>query len=71
MYSTETISILGYHDEPVPHTFFKQDATTDHLAIILPGRGYTAQMPLLFYPITLLLDQAWIMPTTAYQPLEP
>ena len=57
MYSTETISILGYHDEPVPHTFFKQDATTDHLTIILPGRGYTAQMPLLFYPITLLLDQ--------------
>ena len=55
MYSTETIDIKGYNNEPVPHTFFKQATTTDHLAIVLPGRGYTAQMPLLFYPISLML----------------
>jgi hypothetical protein len=57
-YSTEILSITGYQDEPAPHTFFKQDAATNHLAIILPGRGYTAQMPLLFYPTTLLLDRS-------------
>ena len=55
MYPTEKIVINGYRNEPVPHTFFKQESDTKHLAIILPGRGYTAQMPLLFYPANLLL----------------
>jgi pimeloyl-ACP methyl ester carboxylesterase len=55
MHPTETIDIKGHNNEPVPHTFFKQETVTDHLAIILPGRGYTSQMPLLFYPINLML----------------
>jgi predicted alpha/beta-hydrolase family hydrolase len=55
MHPTETIDIKGYNNEPVSHTFFKQATTTDHLAIVLPGRGYTSQMPLLFYPINLML----------------
>jgi pimeloyl-ACP methyl ester carboxylesterase len=55
MYPTETIEIKGYNNEPVPHTFFKQEIVTDHLAIALPGQGYTSQMPLLFYPINLML----------------
>jgi pimeloyl-ACP methyl ester carboxylesterase len=57
MYPTETIDIQGYNHEPVPHTFFKQATTTDHLAIVLPGRGYTSQMPLLFYPVNLMLTK--------------
>lgn len=57
MVSTENLTITGYHHEPVPHTFFKQDVATDHLAVILPGRGYTAQMPLLFYPVNVLLNR--------------
>ncbi|MBN1220455.1 MAG: hypothetical protein JXM69_16125 [Anaerolineae bacterium] len=55
MVPTEKININGYRDEPVPHTFFRQKTNSKHLAIILPGRGYTAQMPLLFYPVNLLL----------------
>jgi predicted alpha/beta-hydrolase family hydrolase len=56
MYSPETLSINGYLDQAVPHTFFKQEDETRHLAILLPGAGYTAHMPLLYYPMRLLLE---------------
>ncbi|MBN1995610.1 MAG: hypothetical protein JW953_23175 [Anaerolineae bacterium] len=55
MYPSQKITITGYRAEPVPHTFFKQERDTNHLALILPGRGYTVDMPLLFYPVNLLL----------------
>ncbi|MFC1976001.1 alpha/beta family hydrolase [Chloroflexota bacterium] len=57
MYPTETLTINGYQNEPVPHSFYRQETDTDHLAIILPGRGYTAHMPLLFYPASLMVAQ--------------
>jgi hypothetical protein len=57
MHSTQSITMSGYRDQPVPHTFFELDTPTDHLALVLPGRGYTAQMPLLFYPVNLMLDK--------------
>jgi hypothetical protein len=57
MPSIQTIAINGYQNQPVPHTFFKQEVETNHLAIVLPGRGYTAQMPFLFYPINLMLTR--------------
>jgi predicted alpha/beta-hydrolase family hydrolase len=46
---------MGYRDESVPHTFFQRDGETRHVAILLPGLGYTAYMPLLYYPMRLLL----------------
>lgn len=49
MYTWNTLSITGYEDKPVPNTFIRQQDETSHAAIILPGLGYTAQMPLLFY----------------------
>jgi len=49
------LDIAGYRDEPVPHTFFRQEDETDHLAILVPGGRYTAYMPLLYYPLRLLL----------------
>jgi predicted alpha/beta-hydrolase family hydrolase len=55
MFSFKTLEITGYRDEPVPHTFLKQDVETDHVAILLPGVGYTTHMPLLYYPASLLL----------------
>lgn len=55
MFSFETLEICGYRDEPVPHTFFRQAEDALHLAILLPGMGYTAYMPLLYYPMRLLL----------------
>jgi hypothetical protein len=51
----EKLDITGYHDEPVPNTFFRQQHDTDHIAIILPGMGYTSHMPVLYYPASLLL----------------
>jgi predicted alpha/beta-hydrolase family hydrolase len=55
MVQQNTLEIAGYHDEPVAHTFFQQADETPHLAILLPGAGYTAYMPLLYYPMRLLL----------------
>lgn len=52
----QTLTITGYRDEAVPNRFFRQDRETDHLAMILPGLGYTADMPLLHYPGHLLLQ---------------
>jgi len=57
MYQQEKLDLKSYDDRPLPHTFFEQEADTDHLALILPGRDYTAQMPLLFYPILTLLNR--------------
>jgi len=56
MTSINSLPIKGYKAEPVPNTFFKQDQETDHGAIIFPGLGYTAQMPLLFYSRELMLS---------------
>jgi len=57
MYAFDTLEIPGYHGEPVPNTFFRQAQEARHAAIVLPGIGYTCQMPLLYYPTRLLLDQ--------------
>jgi pimeloyl-ACP methyl ester carboxylesterase len=53
-YSTQTLDIAGYRDEPVPNTLYRQERETQHLAILLPGMSYTCQAPLLFYPARLL-----------------
>ena len=53
---TVTISIRGYRDVPVPQRFLRQDHETSHLAMVLPGFGYTCDMPLLYYSVSHLLD---------------
>jgi predicted alpha/beta-hydrolase family hydrolase len=55
VYAAATLAITGYRDEPVPHTFLRQDEHARHVAILLPGIGYTCDMPLLYYPARLLL----------------
>lgn len=50
-----TLDIAGYGDEPVPHTFLRQEQATQHLAILLPGLNYGCDLPLLYYPARLLL----------------
>ena len=55
MYSATALAITGYRDEPVPHTFLRQDKTARHVAILLPGIGYSCDLPLLYYPSRLLL----------------
>ena len=56
LYHSGELSIVGHHGEPVPHTFYRQDAEAEHLAMILPGLGYSCEMPLLYYPTELLLS---------------
>lgn len=54
MASIKKLTISGYRNRPVPHSFLQQQQETNHLAILLPGMGYTAQMPLLYYPAQLM-----------------
>ena len=51
-----SLQIVGYRDAPVTNTFFRQEAEARRLAIFLPGIGYTADMPVLYYPRALLLE---------------
>lgn len=53
---TRQLTIRGHDDRPVPHRFLAQERDTTHLAIVLPGLGYTCDMPLLYYTVSLLLD---------------
>ena len=55
MYAIKQLDILGYRHKPVPHTFFQQEEA-QHVAIVLPGMGYTSHMPLLYYPASIMLD---------------
>ncbi|MCL5964831.1 MAG: hypothetical protein M1369_03480 [Deinococcus sp.] len=51
-----SLSIRGYSGQTVPNEFFPAGEPANHLAIIFPGRGYTALMPVLYYP-TLVLNE--------------
>ena len=56
MHSIETLDVIGYRNEVVPSTFFRQEHDTNHIAVLFPGFGYTGQMPLMYYPRQLLLE---------------
>jgi hypothetical protein len=66
MYSSTTIDIRGHRGQAVPNRFFAQDSETHHLAVIFPGLGYTADMPVLYYPRRLLLERGADMLLVAY-----
>ena len=51
------LTINGYRDGVVPNQFLRRDGETDHLAILLPGMGYTCDMPLFFYAQNLLEER--------------
>lgn len=55
--SFQTLEITGYKGKPIPNTLLKQAQLASHAAIILPGMGYTAQMPLLYYVANLFVAQ--------------
>ncbi len=57
MYSIETLTIIGNQNAAVPNTFFRQKDRTRHLAIFLPGLGYTSHMPVMYYPFLALLSR--------------
>ncbi len=59
MATSTTLTIQGYRDEPVPNRFQRPEGEIDHLAVLLPGYGYTLDMPLFYYAENLLLERGW------------
>jgi hypothetical protein len=57
MISFKSLDISDYHGEPLSNTFMQQEQGTRQLAIVLPGQGYTAHMPVLYYPTSLLVNR--------------
>ncbi len=55
MYSFHKLDIYGYHQEPVPHTFFQQSNGSSHVGIVFAGQNITCQHPTLYYPTRELL----------------
>lgn len=53
------LAISGYDDQPVPNQFLRQGDETATLAVLLPGHGYTAAMPLFYYSEWIALDRGW------------
>jgi pimeloyl-ACP methyl ester carboxylesterase len=49
MTAVTKLEIAGPGGRPVPHTFVRQSEATSHLGMLLPGYGYRATMPLLYY----------------------
>ncbi len=59
MATATTLNIQGYRGEPVPNRFLRAEGAIDHLAVLLPGFGYTLDMPLFYYAENLLLERGW------------
>ena len=56
MVSVTELEFNGYKGQSVLGTFYRQDSPTDHLAMIFPGYGYTCDMPLLYLPKKMLVE---------------
>jgi len=50
-----SLPINGYGGKSVPNRFFRQEGTANTLAVLFSGLNYSCDMPLLFYPLKLLL----------------
>ena len=59
MATPTTLTIQGYRDEAVPNRFLRPESAIDQLAVLLPGLGYTLDMPLFYYAGNLLLERGW------------
>lgn len=53
-----TLEIIGHRGERVPNRFVA-GGESERLAILLPGYGYTCDMPLFYYAENLLTDRAF------------
>lgn len=54
-----SLEIAGCGDRTVPNEFLRQQQETSTLAILLPGQGYTARMPLFYYAGLIALERGW------------
>ncbi len=53
------LTIDGYRDQQVPNQFLRQVDATTTLAVLLPGQGYTTDMPLFYYAEWICLERGW------------
>lgn len=51
------LAITGYAGKTLPNRFFRQEGPAPTLAVLFPGLNYSCDMPLLFYPLKLLLGR--------------
>lgn len=67
-----SLAIEGYEHQPVLNQFLRQNDEAKTLAVLLPGQGYTADMPLFYYLEWLALERGWdvLRVDYAYRPLE-
>lgn len=54
-----TLSVEGFRGSPVPNELIRQQSGSTTLAVLLPGRRYTCDMPLFYYAERLLVDRGW------------
>lgn len=59
MATAAVLPIQGYRDAPVPNRLLRPRGAIDQLAVLLPGYGYTLDMPLFYYAEHLLLERGW------------
>ena len=66
-----SLTIHGYSGKPVPNLFARQRGDASTLAVLLPGQGYTARMPLFYYAEQIALERGWDVLSVdyAYPPL--
>ena len=57
MSTDQVLPIAGCRGESVPNRFVRLDEETKHLAVLLPGMGYTCDMPLFYYAENLLTER--------------
>lgn len=50
------LTIPGHRGEAVPNELVRQEGDTDHLAVLMPGFGYTCDMPVFYYAGIVCLD---------------
>ncbi|MFW9944053.1 MAG: hypothetical protein ACFFB7_03570 [Candidatus Sifarchaeia archaeon] len=67
MYRFESLTIRGHRNQSVPNTLRLLEEKSDRLAVVFPGRGYTAQAPLLYYTIGRLLHNGINVLSIDYQ----
>jgi dienelactone hydrolase len=59
MATATTLTMQGYRDQMVPNRFLRPQGAINRLAVLLPGFGYTLDMPLFYYAQNLLLERGW------------
>lgn len=67
MFNVKTRTVKGYKELDIPFTILSRNEDSKHLAIILPGEGYTTQGPLLHYSTGVFLHKSYDVLQVNYQ----